>query len=931
MKYTLYILSILFCGSVFGQGTWNIQRVNNKINRQQVDSVFITPRDTTPTNLVVDPSTGQPVGDSGRIAYKSGKFWGKINLGGILQWQELGAGATDLSNYYTKTQLQTLGESAVHWGNITDKTFAEANGEVHGIATFNGNDFTDDGNGAISLNYTTGPIPISQKGVANGVATLDVSSKIPLSQIPESLLGAVNYQGTYNAATNTPALPVAAASNKGWYYVVSVAGTSQGLTLNPGDWVISNGSAWGKVDNNNAVTSVFGRTGAVTAQSGDYTTSQVTEGTNLYHTAARVRSAVSATAPLTFNSGTGAFGITQASSSTNGYLSSTDWTTFNNKPSVNLYTGDGSISGGIRTVTLVGAGQLKIRSSTIDDTLFLVNGSGVYLPKSATPFPIELTQFLGIVPNTGAVLSRTAAQTLSDIGGAPSAGGSGYIQNQFTAPQSNSSFWASGEGRSNIRFSVLKDGSNSLNTTFTLLNAAGNRGAGLQLNADVNPGLATWIHNGTAWVKRVENFATGLTAFYPSSGEAIRMVSDAVLLSAYNSAGTTRTGYLQFNTGGASVLGVDVNQGLSFATNGTVRQTITADGNVGIAATATERLTVGGNILANGGNGIGFTLNGPSSIVRDNSIDIKINTNRVGINNTSPALTTLDVNGDMRTTIGLTTPLIMSNASAGTVSLVGGATAAGSLRGGQIDLFGGSAASPNTGNVVFYAGTGGGGAVQPERMRINASGNVAIGSNTPITKFNVADGNGGVQFDVTPSTASSIVTFNARNGTTSELVDMNINAASTTFSGPITSGGFITNGAFTADGLGGVSAASLVVTGNTRLGGNGVPGVGKIPTGTDASGNFTWQSPANIARFGTIVTGSYTVNATDAAVIVNATGAAATVNIALPAATGANSGRIVNIYKLNTNGQSFSIGGTVLTQTAFTVVSNGSTWTTIPL
>jgi hypothetical protein len=35
------------------------------------------------------------------------------------------------------------------------------------------------------------------------------------------------------------------------------------------------------------VSSVFGRTGAVTAQSGDYTTSQVTEGSNLYYTAAR--------------------------------------------------------------------------------------------------------------------------------------------------------------------------------------------------------------------------------------------------------------------------------------------------------------------------------------------------------------------------------------------------------------------------------------------------------------------------------------------------------------------------------------------------------------------------------------------------------------------------------------------------------------------
>ena len=35
------------------------------------------------------------------------------------------------------------------------------------------------------------------------------------------------------------------------------------------------------------VSSVFGRTGAVSAQTGDYTTSQVNEGTNLYYTTTR--------------------------------------------------------------------------------------------------------------------------------------------------------------------------------------------------------------------------------------------------------------------------------------------------------------------------------------------------------------------------------------------------------------------------------------------------------------------------------------------------------------------------------------------------------------------------------------------------------------------------------------------------------------------
>jgi hypothetical protein len=55
-------------------------------------------------------------------------------------------------------------------------------------------------------------------------------------------------------------------------------------------------------------------------------------------------SSFSASPPLSYNSSTGAFSITQSSGSTNGYLSSTDWTTFNNKQSAltNPITGTGT-------------------------------------------------------------------------------------------------------------------------------------------------------------------------------------------------------------------------------------------------------------------------------------------------------------------------------------------------------------------------------------------------------------------------------------------------------------------------------------------------------------------------------------------------------------------------------------------------------------
>lgn len=63
-------------------------------------------------------------------------------------------------------------------------------------------------------------------------------------------IGALNYKGTWNATTNTPAL-ASGVGTKGDYYVVSVAGST---TLNGisnwgvGDWVAFNGSAWQRVE-----------------------------------------------------------------------------------------------------------------------------------------------------------------------------------------------------------------------------------------------------------------------------------------------------------------------------------------------------------------------------------------------------------------------------------------------------------------------------------------------------------------------------------------------------------------------------------------------------------------------------------------------------------------------------------------------------------
>jgi hypothetical protein len=154
--------------------------------------------------------------------------------------------------------------------------------------------------GSISGTTVSGYIPTSEKAQPLGVATLDAGGKVPTSQIP--LQGDLNYQGTWNASTNTPTL-TSSTGTQGYYYVVNVAGTTNlnGITdWQIGDWAIFNGSVWQKVDNTDAVTSVNGLVGTVVL-----TTTNIAEGTNEYFTTARARASVSAGTGISYDSGTG--------------------------------------------------------------------------------------------------------------------------------------------------------------------------------------------------------------------------------------------------------------------------------------------------------------------------------------------------------------------------------------------------------------------------------------------------------------------------------------------------------------------------------------------------------------------------------------------------------------------------------------------------
>jgi hypothetical protein len=84
----------------------------------------------------------------------------------------------------------------------------------------------------------------------------------------------LSYQGTWNAATNTPTL-ASGTGTSGYYYIVSTPGSTNldGITdWKAGDWLLFNGTAWQKIDQswatagaNDNITSMTGVTGGISS------------------------------------------------------------------------------------------------------------------------------------------------------------------------------------------------------------------------------------------------------------------------------------------------------------------------------------------------------------------------------------------------------------------------------------------------------------------------------------------------------------------------------------------------------------------------------------------------------------------------------------------------------------------------------------------
>ena len=190
------------------------------------------------------------------------------------------------------------------------------------------------------------------------------------------------------------------------------------------------------------------------------------DGTNFTWQSAATLASFSVTAPLSYNNLTGVFGITKANTTTDGYLSSTDWNTFNNKVgSITLNTPSSVFSNPINFSISAGTatGTLSLNTQTAN-TVFAGPSSGL----AATP--------------------TFRALVAADI---PSLAGN-YIQNQTTL-QASSNFNISGNGVIGTNLTVTgKSTLSGVANTGTLTSSGGD------VNININSNNATNLNTGTS-------------------------------------------------------------------------------------------------------------------------------------------------------------------------------------------------------------------------------------------------------------------------------------------------------------------------------------------------------------------------------------------------------------------------------------------------
>lgn len=411
---------------------------------------------------------------------------------------------------------------------------------------------------------------------------------------------------------------------------------------------------------------------------------------------------LSGSAPITYNSSTGAIGITQASGSTNGFLSSTDWTTFNSKQSALTL---GNVTESVSNVLMFPDGGTN---KTIGNLSIQVVQAG-----STTNGYLSTTDW-----NT--FNNKQNAITLTTTG---TSGAATFSGGTLNIPQYQSV----------LTNPVTGTGTTNYHAKWTSSSAIGNSLI-FDDGSAIGIGTASPVGEGTGdVVTQIHNSAT--------TGAARAMIR-------------LTNGYTGSSWGNGSFITVDSAQGLYIGnseaaplllfTSGTARMAITSAGNVGIGTSSpTAQLDVNSNIrifttsLTTSGTigNLGFGPSGYGGITPS-----RITASFEGTNWYNGSNLIFRTHGGPDITAGEPTER-MRITSGGRLQVAGGQIFGGTSTSdyGSLTLYGGHGVSTNSGSRIEIRGYEDGASTQgailsytsnTERMRLTQGGNLLLGTGT---------------------------------------------------------------------------------------------------------------------------------------------------------------------------------------------------------
>ena len=526
-------------------------------------------------------------------------------------------------------------------------------------------------------------------------------------------------------------------------------------------------------------------------------TTIVPEGTNLYFTDTRARAAVSASSPLAYNSGTGVFSIPAATSSQNGYLTSTDWTTFNGKQAALSGTGFVKISGttisydntsylpltgGTLTGTLIGT-RAEFTTSTLVDGVLVNNGSGRGIriinagagygliinnetASSAIPFVIQksgLDKIYFTDSGAGNFTSSLTASSFVKSGGTSSqylmADGSVSTLTNPVTGTGTSGIVAKFNGTSSITDSIIYD-----------------NGTRVSIGANV-----TTSNKFTAVASTTSSYAVVAQASGAANGFWATLSGTGEIFRGQTSGGS----YFIINNGGNAFLNGNLNVGDFASTSYKLNVVGTANFTGALSGTSanfSSSVVANNTSIFSNGSALSAIFSNGGSAGNYNAIELRGGTAGTAVN--------WQISKDNSTANAF--ELAASTVAGGTtygspvfkITSTGAATFSSSVTatslfvnagtGSNLRVISGGTNILNVANysvadgfrefllagseLSFYSGTAGGGSLS-ERMRITSAGNVGIGTTSPQTILSIETS--GIQSTVSPiiTAQSSGVTY----------------------------------------------------------------------------------------------------------------------------------------------------------------------------